>query len=390
MIIVDSNFKVKPEDELVLCCARTEMDIETEKKIEALVSLNLNWGHVFEMASRHNLKPLLYLQLNQICPDDVPTDLMLHLEEFVTNNARKNLFFLKEITEIIKSLNNHNIQAIPYKGPILAQQVYGNLTMRQFGDLDLFVSKNDVPKIKGILRALGYEPEFNLGSVQEQNYLKSQRELKFFNESNGVTLELHWKYSGVFLNLPHHAEKIFSADLKEINIGGVPIQDISSENLLLILSIHNASHKWSRLSWLVDIATLINNHKIDWPKVLKISKQLSIQRILLINIYLCQFLLNLRLDSATSEYLNDDYLKEIANSFDPKYFKIRSEDSLLENIQIGMKLRENKVDGIKDCFSGIFNPSFYELKHLELPPSFFFIYYIYRPFNLLKRYKLFK
>lgn len=390
MIIVDSSFKLKPEDQLLLCCVNTWKDAKNETKIKSLINSDLDWDYLLELASRHKLLPLLYWQLEHICLDEIPSEFMQNLKEFLKNNASKNLFFMKEVIEVIKTLNEQDIQSVPYKGPILAQQAYGNLTMRQFGDIDLFVRKDDVPRIKEILISKGYTPEFNLDSVQEQNYLKSQRELKFDHELKGICLELHWKFSGVFLNLPSNAEEIFLDDLISLNMGGVLIREISPENLLLILSIHNASHQWGRLAWLVDIVTLIKNKEMDWQKVLKISRQLSIQKILFINLYMCQILFNLELDNDISGHLNDDSMIKVSNSFLENYFLDISENSLMENMIISISLRERKLDGIKDCLSGIFNPSFYELKHLKLPSPLFFLYYIYRPLNLLKRYKVFK
>lgn len=389
MINLNLTSKFSAEEELLLLCARTVMDDVTEHRIKKLIQSDLNWDYLLKIASIHGFQPLLYWQLNRICPDEIPVEFMDTLKEFTNQNAKKNLFFMQEIIEVTKTLNNHQIESIPYKGPVLAQQVYDNLSMRQFGDLDLLVKKDDVPIVKEILISKGYIPEFDLDSVQEQNYLKTQRELKFTHELKGISLELHWEFAGVFLNLPSNAEEIFLDDLKSLDIGGVLIQEISPENLLLILSIHNASHQWSRLAWLVDVAALINNQKIDWKKVQEISKQLSIQKILFINLYLCQILFNLELDKGISSYLNDDSMIKVSNSFIETYFLDKSENSLMENMSISMRLREKKIDGIKDCLSGVFKPSFYELNHLKLPSSLFFLYYFYRPLNLMKRYKLF-
>lgn len=386
---MDSTFRSEAEEELLLCCARTIMDDVTESRIEYLVQSDLNWDYLLRIASIHCLKPLLYWQLNQICPDQIPSEFMSNLKEFLNNNAKNNLFFMQELIEVVKTLNNHHIESVPYKGPILALQAYGNLSMRQFSDLDLLVKKDDVPFIKEILISKGYKPEFNLNSVQEQNYMNSQRELKLIHETKGISLELHWKFSGVFQNLPPNAEKMFLKNLDILDIGGVQIPKISPENLILILSIHNASHHWSSLAWLVDIATLIKNQKIDWSQVLKTSQKLSIRKILFINLYLCQSLLDLELDNDISNYLNDDSVRKTANIFVNNLFSDKSENGLIENMQISIKLREKKIDGIKDGLSGIFKPSFYELNHLDVPPYLFFIYHIYRPFNLLKRYKWF-
>jgi len=390
VIVVDSTIKLKKEEQLLLKCSCTQIDDNNRKQIISLIQSGLDWDYLLNLAVRHNLQQLLYWQFHQIIVGEVPSDVLRYLRDFFRNNANKNLFYMREIINIVKLLSEKDIDSFPYKGPILAQQVYGNLAMRQFGDLDLLVKKEDVTSIKKILISQGYRPEYDLNSVQEQNYLNSQRELKFTNETKGISLELHWKFSGIFLNLPPNAEKLLLKNLNSVNINGVSIPDIPPENLILILSIHNASHYWSRLSWLVDITTLIDKNEIKWAYILETAKKLSIKHILLINLYLCHILLDLKLNSEVLNLLSNKSIIEPSNIFIKNIFSHKLEYTLIENIMISLKIRENKIDGIKDCFRGIFYPSFYELDHLKLPSSLFFVYYIYRPLNLLKRYKLFK
>lgn len=390
MIDVDSNIKLKNEEQLLLRCAHIRIDTNDQKEIISIVKSGLDWDYLLKLTERHKLQQLLYWQLNKISGRELPAVDLKYLSNFFKNNASKNLFYMREIVSIVKLLSEMSIESFPYKGPILAHQVYGNLSLRQFGDLDLLVKKEDVITIKKILISQGYKPEFDLNSTQERNYLNSQRELKFINESKGISLEIHWKFSGIFLKLPRYAEKLLLNNLNSINIGGVSIPDISPENLILILSIHNASHYWSRLSWLVDIVTLIDNREIDWTYVLETAQKLSIKHILLINLYLCHILLDLRLDSSIISLLSNKSIIKTSHIFVKNMFSPTVEYTLIDKVMISFKIRENKIDGTKDCFIGIFNPSFYELNHLKLPPSLFFLYHIYRPLNLLKRYKLFK
>lgn len=386
---MDSTIRLKNEDKLLLCCARAKIDDINQKKIISLVKLNLDWDYLLKIAAKHKLQQLVYYQLNQISLNEIPSEVLQCLHKFLMKNASKNLFFMKELINIVRLLSEQGVKSLPYKGPILAKQVYGNISMRQFGDLDLLIKREYLPLIKKILISQDYQPEFDLNSLQEKNYLDSQRELKFTNDKTGISLELHWKFSGIFLNLPSNAEKILLSNLSSIDIGGVSIPDVSPENLILILSIHNASHHWNRLLWLVDIATLIDNHNIDWRYVLKTAEKLSIKKILFVNLYLCHFLLDLKLENDILDVINTNSVLNTSNIFIKNIFSQESEWSLINNVKISFKIREKKIDGMKDCLTGIFNPSFYELNNLTLPPSLFFLYYIYRPLNLLKRYKLF-
>ncbi len=62
-----------------------------------------------------------------------------------------------ELQRILDIFKSHGITAIPYKGPVLAIQAYGNLAFREFGDLDIFIQKQDFLKVKELLLDNGYK-----------------------------------------------------------------------------------------------------------------------------------------------------------------------------------------------------------------------------------------
>ena len=57
----------------------------------------------------------------------------------------------------MKLLESNGINAIPYKGPVLANLAYGNLSFREFGDIDILINKSDALKAKEIMISNGYE-----------------------------------------------------------------------------------------------------------------------------------------------------------------------------------------------------------------------------------------
>ncbi len=56
-----------------------------------------------------------------------------------------------------KLLKENGINAVTYKGPVLASQAYGNIGLREFGDIDIFINKKDALKVKKIMIYKGYE-----------------------------------------------------------------------------------------------------------------------------------------------------------------------------------------------------------------------------------------
>ncbi len=270
---------------LLLLCARTQLIPEIKAKLIKLLHKNLDWGYLTHRAFQHKLTPLLYWNLKDLS-EYVPDHVLESLKENFNENAKKNLMFLGELLNVLKSANYQGISVIPYKGPVLAISAYNNLVLRAFSDIDIFVHGQDIPQVKDILTSKGYKTYFNFEKVEENFYVKSQRECKFFNNKKGISIELHWKFSR--LSFPTDMTDLIEFDyLKKINLGGVNVLELSPEDLILILSVHNATHYWKRLSWLSDIAELIQRNKIiAWNKILDNANKLKIKRIFLINLFL--------------------------------------------------------------------------------------------------------
>lgn len=69
----------------------------------------------------------------------------------------RNVILLEALREILKNILNNNIPNIILKGAAYLSLIYDNETDREMRDIDIFVAKNDLPKVKTLLRGLGYE-----------------------------------------------------------------------------------------------------------------------------------------------------------------------------------------------------------------------------------------
>jgi hypothetical protein len=160
--------------------------------------------------------------------------------------------------------------------------------------------------------------------------------------------------------------------------------------MLLIICIHNAEHRWKRISLLCDFKEFICANEIDWFKITDKSEQLGIKRLVGINFYLANDLLDLDMpDHIFKELISDKNVKKMSDQIKSEFFSknVRS-THLLEETLISYKLRENKFYGIKDVLRGITSPGILEWKNIKLPVSLFQLYYLFRPFLILKRHLL--
>ncbi|MHC5830140.1 MAG: nucleotidyltransferase family protein, partial [Nostoc sp.] len=82
---------------------------------------------------------------------------MVQLQTLNRMNGLNNIAQTKELLKILALLEYRGIEAIAFKGPILASSVYGNVALRQFNDLDILVRLQDFWQTKAVLVGQGYQ-----------------------------------------------------------------------------------------------------------------------------------------------------------------------------------------------------------------------------------------
>src|ERR1700733_14674971 len=141
---------------LLLACARTHITPEIADRITALVQENVNWIALIRLAMRHEVMPLLYRGLQQTCAEATPSQILAPLRRRYEDQAAQSRRHTAELLRILPAFKSSGVFAVPYKGPALAQRLYGDLALREFGDLDIMVRDRDVPKAQEVIRGLGY------------------------------------------------------------------------------------------------------------------------------------------------------------------------------------------------------------------------------------------
>ena len=382
-----SSFSGYPELELVLCCARTSMDTEISNRIKELINRGINWSKVIDIATSSRVTPLFYRNLKLIGPGKLPDFVMEQLKKYYSNNLRENLHLFRELQSILRLLETNDIPSICYKGPAFAIWLYGDLSLRHSGDLDILVRKNDVARAKDLLLSIGYKfdwPKIPLTSVQEASHLESKYNYTFVNEFTGVAIELHWGITPKYFSFPPESEWLWE-QLVPQNIAGTEVLTFSPEDYLLILCVHSSNHCWMRLSWICDISELINKHpNLNWEYIIREAQLFGVKRIVLLGILITHEFLGTNINEEVLRLINaDSRVRILENQVASKY---------LENDYIGSKafeiplfhlrIRERFSDKVRYCtYMG--NPSSKDWVTFPSIPSNSVILFILRPLRLI-------
>jgi len=282
---------------------------------------------------------------------------------------------------------------VPFKGPLLAEQVYGDIALRSFTDLDLMIPESEYTRAEELLESLGYSNELRLTPAQNAAFLKSGNHHHFGNKETGTSIELHWRISSSLFSLQPDLSGAWNRAVVTI-ILGKKVPSFSPEDTLLMLCEHGTRHQWSQLSWIYDVAGIVKTKKIDLPCLIEQSKRRGNARPLLLGLLLASDLLDMDLspeiywtakgDNAvranteqvkqnlftkaslrgSSEFHASDHIDEIEF-----YFHLLSKRQLLRTL-------------LRSCA-----PKTKDFKIISLPDTLFPLYYLVRPVRLIKTYK---
>jgi hypothetical protein len=198
--------------------------------------------------------------------------------EIAKTNMRKSA----ELLRIVREGSQNELSFLPFKGPILAYQFYNDITMRQFGDLDLYISRDNVIPAAALLQKLGYTTYGHEKLLTQSAWLKAAKDMVFVHEPTKIVIELHWRlYHRAFAKTK---EIDLTRDTEEIIFQGQKVSTLNKEFLLAYLCGHGSRHLWERLFWIVDIDRLIRNASPDWERTLYYAHKFSSYKMLLLGL----------------------------------------------------------------------------------------------------------
>jgi hypothetical protein len=369
---------------LLSCCAVGNRE-SFERDLCLLLEAGVDWQQVLRLAEDHSVVPLVYRALRG-ASDAVPAATLDDLRGRYEQNARRNLKFAGELFRILDCLEAHNVVAIPYKGPVLAETVYGDLALRYFSDLDILVLPSDVLRAKIALQTLDYTPSSQFSGAEERAYIATGYEYPFDGPAGRNLLEIQWGFLPKFYAVEFDCRTVFERAVTA-SVSGRLVRALASEDLLLALCVHAAKHAWIRLCWLRDIAGVVASPPLDWDLIEQRARNLGIARILGISLLLAHRLLGADFPDSRRENLQadqelDSISEEIAQRM-PVAQDYNAES--LPYFRLIFRLRERASDKFRFAFRLAFTPSRGEWAVMRLPAPLFPLYRIIRVFRLAAR-----
>lgn len=380
--------KKQSEIELLLCCARTHLDPETCERIHSLSQTGIDWNYLVQTAIRHRVMPLLYRNLKKTCPQTVPVGTMKQLQRYFLVNAARNHVLSHELLSILGMLEQNGIIAVPFKGPVLAEYLYGDLALRQFDDLDILIHRHDAYRAHELLVSYGYQPGLKLGEEQNGSYSKAEYSMSYSRSGIRAPIEFHWDMLGKYSPHPlgiNNLQRLETGTLDNKNVW-----HLSPEDLLIYLCLHGSKDCWKTFEAVCSVAELVRSHPaLDWTWLATRVETMHCERMLFLGLFMANDLLGVDLPAHLCETIKaDQRIREIAEEI---YVRLFPGDDELSQSQFDpnfssfqVKVRDMLTEKIRYCLSLVFRPTREDWRRFPLPASLSFLHYLFRPIRLAR------
>lgn len=376
---------LEPEWSLLRTACSAGNNQQKSERIRALLRAAMRWKTLFDLAERHSVQPLLCQALLNV-PELIPSDQANLVKQIFQANLHKALLLSRELICIVDHLSARGIEVMPYKGLALAEAIYGDIALRQAGDIDLLIRAGDVVRIREAVRELGYSAQLTFSETEEAAYLRSGYEYAFDGAAGRNLLEMQWAIQPRFYAVDFDMDGLFKR-AATASVAGYAIKTPSDEDLFIVLALHAAKHVWARLIWLCDLERMMNRSTLNWQAIASRAKELGIVRILRVTMGLANRLLDAAIPAAAEAGLPSD---SAASALADEIGKLVATESTypVESVayfRLMLRLRERAVDRARFLSRLVFTPGPGEWAAVRLPRPLFPLYRMVRFSRLAAR-----
>lgn len=353
----------------------------------ALADTDFDWHGLHDQAVAHGLMPLMYRHLLASGRFHVPPAFREALSEEFRNHAVSRFVFARRLRELLAQLEAADVEALPYKGPVAAIQLYGHYAARQYGDIDILVRPEQLHEAIRVLRGAGLRQTLALAESWQEHYLRENHALQWVEPATGLVVDLHWTLADRYQGWNIGPEFWFQ-DTVTVDLLGTSVRAMGPERLLLTLSVHAARSLWERLAWLGEIAQLIRvQPALNWALVFAEAERSGFTRAFHVNLELVRHHFDIELPEPWREQVaGDRTAARLAAALSADLRSGRGAPfGLLGKLRFGLGIRSSLGERLRYLRGLITHLSGHDLHRTRIPPQLAALFWITRPLRLLHK-----
>jgi len=377
----------RAEEQILLAVARRELDGPSTGEVRELARVCSDWDYLLATAFSHGLLPLLQKNLTATAADVVPGPVLARMKREVVANSQSVLHLIGKQLKVYRLLRDHGVRVAIFKGAVLAQLAYGEVALRQAGDIDILIDRQHFTEAQSVLESLGYEMTPRLTAPQMASHLASHCEIPFMRDERFTIVDLHWGLAPRSFVFGVEADDVMSR-LQTVSLAGAAVETFSNEDTVLYQAMHGTKHLWHRLEWIISLAELIRAaNELDWDTVVQRAERAHATRMLALGLRLVETFTDVEIATPIFAKLDaSGVMKELAIEIRDRIFERSHTTESTETNRHNFKIMDRKRDALVSALRSLFVPTFPDWQSLALPTALHPLYYAYRPLRLSKSY----
>ena len=366
------------EFELLCLIARPKPDLPQAVQ---LLRAGINFPALIDLAEDHGVRPQLIGSLSALSWPHVPPPVRAELEGFQRLHGARALAAAEELCRVAAALAEKKLRFAVFKGAVLAVALYGDVSRREYVDIDILVPAEQVDAAERLLEALGYRAA-NGDRAFRHAFLAYLRQWAFVHAAADTAIDLHWDFSGAHVPFPLSPADVWR-DLDPVSIGNHSLPTVSGANLALLLAGHGTKEAWRCLGWVCDFAMLLDRSPdLDWLDIHSRAQARGCGDAVLLACAVARELLDATVPQALLGPLDrNDRVGALAARLTRHLREGLPEPDSEQNFS-DFHLCESRLAKLGAWLRLAMTRTAGDYEAMKLPPALWSLYYVMRPFRL--------
>lgn len=285
---------MSPEEQLILALSGIHGSAASLKKAGDLFhryGASIDYRRVLKLAAMNGVSPLLYRNVRTL--QGIPDMVLNELRRAYLGTLKENSGKTAEVMRILSSLRANGIEAIPLKGPVASDIVFGDPGLYPSGDIDILVRPADLERTRQVLLQEGYgDSAMNPEDMRRSDY-------HLILEKERSVVEVHWKLTFRYFEIP---PEFWWEDVRRVKYQGAEVLVLSPERYLLYAIFRLYRHAFRPLRFLVFVDGLIERYReeLDWARLLIFADTFRMGRLVIFTLRLLQELLGVGIPASAT------------------------------------------------------------------------------------------
>jgi hypothetical protein len=251
-----------------------------DESIQSACVKELDWDEYLRLVERHRTSALSCAALKRVPGIAIPEATLGDLKRRSNASRVRAALHLHLLKGILKALNTAGIASMPWKGPLLSMDLYGDPGLRESKDLDLLVAHTDIAAARRCLEQIGWRPQrddSHLTPKSSEFLMRHDYVVEYIHETHQCVLELHWRTLGDSSDGPsRRSEASYWSQWQ-----GCSFLKMNAVDLTIDLCEHGCGHAWFRAKWLGDIARILAAEHVSAEALLERARESGREKLVL-------------------------------------------------------------------------------------------------------------